>query len=40
MSDCNEGDGETAAKEQDKQGGQAISVVNSEWHVLQKEAIQ
>ena len=37
MSDGNEGNGKTAAKEKNEERGQAVTVVNSEWQVLKKK---
>ncbi len=35
MPDCEEGDGEATAEEEDEESGQAVTVVNSERQVLE-----
>ncbi len=37
MPDCDEGDGKAAAEEEDEEGGQAVTVVDSERQVLQDQ---
>ena len=40
MPDCDEGDGEAAAEEKDEEGGQAVTVVDSERQVLKNQKQQ